>query len=285
MSLALVPETLLGAVVAPGPAELVVDAPLIDQRSPDGGCVLADRRRALVTVPGVADYLIEDGARVTLDTAAGAHPADVEAYLYATVTALLLVQQGRFAIHGTLVDVDDRVIAVAGRSGAGKSTTALALRSRGHALLCDDVTPLEPRVGETRYVPTDRPIRLTAETADALQIDVSGSPPRGPQARKFALPHAAPRPGRLDAVVLLRPAGVAGVESEPTPAVRSVPMLQRNAFRGKLLAPWRAELFAWAAGIADTVGVHVLARPERGWTVDAVATEVEAISGRLSAPA
>jgi hypothetical protein len=55
---------------------------------------------------------------VTVDPAPGAHPGDVEAYLYATVTALLLVQQGRFAVHATLVDVGGRHAAAGSRPPA-----------------------------------------------------------------------------------------------------------------------------------------------------------------------
>lgn len=61
-------------------------------------------------------------------------------------TGLLLVAltRGRRLLHAGAVMIGVGTVALLGQSGAGKSTTLAELVLRGHALVCDDVLPLEP---------------------------------------------------------------------------------------------------------------------------------------------
>ncbi len=61
---------------------------------------------------------------------------------------LLAVLRGREVLHASAVALDDKVIALVGGSGAGKTSLALQMVARGAELFADDVLALELRDGE-----------------------------------------------------------------------------------------------------------------------------------------
>jgi hypothetical protein len=201
--------------------------------------------------------------------------------LYSTVTALLLAQQGRFALHATAVRIGAVDVAIAGACGIGKSTTALTLAGRGHRLLCDDVLPLEPEPSGTRHVPTPRPVRIAPSAAQTLGIDVSRASGPSPHVGKLALPCEPAQPSRLDAIVILRSGPSALIEISRIGRSAALPLLYAHAYRSRLLASWRAEIFRWAAGVAATVPVLCLERPAAGWSAGQVASALEDVAAQL----
>jgi hypothetical protein len=87
------------------------------------------------------------------------------------VLAFLLRLRGVLCLHAAVVVIGGRAVAIAGPPGAGKSTIAMALAHRGHAILTDDVaavvwqggrpgvepgpTILQPRKPERQSTETD----------------------------------------------------------------------------------------------------------------------------------
>ncbi|MEH2349206.1 MAG: serine/threonine protein kinase [Nostoc sp.] len=69
---------------------------------------------------------------------------DVVSLLLGCVLGHLLRLRGVTCLHASVVAVDDSAIAILGQSGAGKSTTAAALASRGFSVLADDIAALIP---------------------------------------------------------------------------------------------------------------------------------------------
>jgi hypothetical protein len=280
---------------APGPpAAALVDTPVW------GGAarLVADRRLAHLEVPGLGRVAAEDGALVTVEPATGGDPAAMADLLHGTLAAFVLAQRGEFALHASTVAIGGVGVALAGRSGAGKSTTALALEQRGHRLVTDDVSPLRPpagrrgtpqdvagsapEVGGTEVpdvVPFSRRPHVWPDTAAALRLDLTGSRLITPELMKLSLP---PRPGApvpLRAVVLLRPDPTATrVQTSRLTGLRPVPALVENAYRVRLLARlWAVDLLSWAADLSSRLPVWVLTRPPGGWSADAVADAVEAV--------
>ncbi len=172
------PRQLLGAPIQRGTSTVTVDEPVVDEPAfGGGGWLIADRQVARLAVDGVGVFAVEGGRRIGVDLERDADPLMVEAWLYGTFAALVLGQQGRFALHATTVEVDGTGVAVAGHSGAGKSTTALELCRRGHRLIADDVSPLDMgkngSATEAVVQPFGRPVHLWPETADALGVELS----------------------------------------------------------------------------------------------------------------
>lgn len=123
------------------------------------------------TIPGVADYLIEHGKRITVDTAMDPDAPAIRLFLLGTVFGILCNQRGVLPLHACSVEVDGKAIAFAGASGAGKSTLAAAFHRRGFRLLSDDVTPIDISGDTVRFLPGLRRIRLWADSMQAAAWD------------------------------------------------------------------------------------------------------------------
>jgi hypothetical protein len=277
-------ERVVNAPVVLGPVPAGLPSALVDRRGPGGGGLVADAREALFRVPGLAAFHVADGACVTVEPEPGADDHAIDAYLHGTVAALVLAQRGEFALHASVVRMGERALAICGRRGVGKSTTVLALARRGHTVLSDDVAVLE--VGDDGLVhrPTGRPLHVAADAAVALDLETEGALPVERGDGKLAVPLAPAQPGRLDGIVVLRTGPVAAPSLVAREARGAIPLLVRHTFRSSMLgALHRAELFAWAAAVAQRVPVAALVRPDDGWTVDTVADAVEALASERAA--
>lgn len=116
---------------------------------------------------------VEDGRLVRLDARDEVPPIWRRAVVLGTLFSVVLMQRGRFPLHGGAVVVDGGVRAFVGRSGAGKSSLTGAMVARGHALVADDVTPLEAvdAGGAPRVHPGRAEIKLDDASAAALGVD------------------------------------------------------------------------------------------------------------------
>ncbi|GIJ51754.1 HPr kinase [Virgisporangium aliadipatigenens] len=244
--------------------------PTFEWTAPDGTRLCADASVARFDVAGVARFLVEEGARITVEAYPGGDPFALRSLLHGTVVALLLGQRREFALHASTVRAHGRGIAVTGDSGAGKSTTVLALRAAGHELVTDDVSPVSAAGVVT---PFGRALHVWPETAAALGVDVSDAEPVCESDAKYSLPVGPAAPVRLDSVVWLRrDPGADEVRYARPDRLEAVNLLLRNAYRFPMLMKlWPSEVFAWAADLAGRVDTAVLTRPAATWSVDRVA--------------
>jgi HPr serine kinase-like protein len=267
----------MGIAVETGVAEVAIPSPLLDRPVGDrGGRIVADRSRALVHIPEVATFAVLGGTRVVVEAARDADPTTVRGWLQSTIQAFALAQRGLFALHANAVDIAGRRVAICGASGAGKSTVVLRLGQRGHAMVADDICPLDPGDGgRVMHQPARRAARVSPETAAALGFDVSGAVASAVDG-KLILPAPVAEPGPVDLIVGLVVAQDGGVTRRRLRATHAVAMLQSNAYRVGILQPvWPDEVFDWAAQVASRLPVTVLVRPSGLWTVDEVATAIE----------
>jgi hypothetical protein len=250
-----------------------------------GRALSASARRATFRVPGVAAFYVEDGARVTVEPAAESDNPGINAYLYGTVTALLLAQRGQFALHASLARIDGRTVAICGRRQAGKSTTVLALERRGHAVVSDDVAVIDIARDHLVHRPTGRPMHVWPGTALALRVDTTGAVPVRRGDSKLSLPLERGTPDRLDELVVLRTGGLGELHVRALDPRFAIPAIAGNAFRaGMLRRVYQPALFAWAAAVAQRAPVHVVRRPREPWTAEAVAERVESLVSAGAAP-
>lgn len=271
---------LMGTVVEIGAISLRIGRPLVSGPGPGGsGHLRADRSRAILRIPNVGKFAVEDGRRVRFDPTRDVEPGIARGWLNGAVASLLLAQRGCFALHASVVVIGGKAIALTGRRGAGKSTTALALVQAGHSLLTDDVAPLEP--GRSVIVePFDRPALVPRHTAVRLQLDLSEAEQVAEGHPKVALRFRPEAARALRAIAVLRPERSARMAVSRVQGSLAHAHVGANVYRRQLLAPlYGDEMFAWANAVASRVPVHVITRPTPGWTVDAVAETVEGVAG------
>jgi hypothetical protein len=122
---------------------------------------------------------------------------------------LMRVRRDAIFFHAASVAVAGRGALVVGPKGAGKSTLALALATRGHAFLGDEHACYVPSRGE--IVPFRRPVGVKpgprARTSAEALARAGRDPDRDGMMRvpvEELLPAAVPRPAPLRAVLFLR---------------------------------------------------------------------------------
>jgi hypothetical protein len=230
-------------------------------------------------ISGVGAIAAEGGSHVRIDPTSTAAAVELRAWLFSTMAALLLAQQGRFALHSSVVDMHGAGIALAGPRGAGKSTTALRLVQRGHQLIADDVAAirLDRRVIVTPY---GRPVHVMPEAAEAIELDLTAAvlPPGD---LKLELPPPPSRESSLDRIVVLRPESGAELAAIAEKGAAAAAVVAENVYRAEILASiYAREIFEWAAMMASQTKVFILLRPDEGWTLDPLCATIEELADR-----
>ena len=98
--------------------------------------------KSLIRIEDVADFEIRGGRQIRIWPAARATQKDIEIFLFGPAWATLCHQRGMLPIHASAIVTGKGITAIAGHSGAGKSTTAGWLHSLGYELIADDILPV-----------------------------------------------------------------------------------------------------------------------------------------------
>jgi hypothetical protein len=122
----------------------------------------------------------ENGRRVDAYTPSHLSLADTAYYVNGPILAFLLRQRGVVALHASGVEVNGAAVLFIGPCGAGKSTTAAALASRGHAVITEDLAPIEQSGKEFRCRPGYPRINLWPDSVYALFGSLSALPEVAP---------------------------------------------------------------------------------------------------------
>lgn len=136
----------------------VVDAEVIAERCAEGTLTLSGaagegalRREyhrhsssaQLIRSESYGQHLIADGGRTVLSAVDGASAELWQRYVLGQVLPMAASLQGLEVFHASAVATEAGVIALAGRSGAGKSSLATALLCEGATFFVDDVLAIE----------------------------------------------------------------------------------------------------------------------------------------------
>jgi hypothetical protein len=231
--------------------------------------------------------LVEDGSRVTVQWDLGEHESESDLAWVVDGWAMTLAafQRGNLSLHASTVDIGGVVVAVAGHQGAGKSTTSMALRARGHQLLIDDSTLIEFHDAVAWTTPFARNVHLLPDAAAAVGVDFAALPALAGRTDKSSFrPEAVPAvPVRIDHVVVLTtPQSATSVNLTPVAGAQRMAVLQEHVPRRSIapLVLGNDVLFSRLAQLADAVSVSVLTRPPDAWTLDEVCEHIEALAGQ-----
>ena len=171
------PASAAGASLAPpevvivrDPVPEALDAPVIThpvwQVSANG--------ETLLTLPGIARFLISEGCRVVIEPAPGADPVTIGFLVSGPVLAVLSRQRGLVPLDGAAVGWQGGALLIIGPSGQGKSSIAASLATRGWPVLADGVLAISPSAPAlVRGWPR---LRLWRQTAQTLGIDLGTAP-------------------------------------------------------------------------------------------------------------
>lgn len=216
----------------------------------------------------VGKFLVQDGHEIIMDPIPGIEDSVLRLFLLGPVLGVLLQQRGLLVLHGSAVAVNGSAVAFIGNKGFGKSTTAAALCSRGHAFVADDIVALEIRDAEgPRVLPGFPQLKLWPEAVASLGDDPEALPPIRPEIEKRAR-HVTTRfsqsPIPLCCIYVL--SGGATLEIDPTQAQATFVELVRHLYVSRfgssfLQAIGASSLFFQCAALAKRIPLRYLKRP------------------------
>ncbi|GAB5348638.1 hypothetical protein [Alteriqipengyuania sp. 357] len=228
-------------------------------------------QRLWLHIPGVARFLIENGNRVVYHPEPGIDEDSIRVFLLGSCVGTLLLQRGQLVLHGNAFAMGDGCVVCVGPSGAGKSTLAARMMQRGHAIIADDVCPVDP---EGHAVPGMARMKLWQDTAERLGIDTTPLRRIRPELEKFDLPVALPaRAGRLPirAIYILSPWNREGAFAvEDLSGLAKFQALRDNTYRFRFVKGMlqAADHMKQCGTLAERVPVAQLHRPRQGFDID-----------------
>jgi hypothetical protein len=116
---------------------------------------------------GVGKFLVRDAEEVIVMPDPGSEEGLAEAIL-GPVLSLVVQQKGWYPLHASTVLIGDSAVSIAGLSGSGKSSLAAALSTRGHAVVADDMTPVDTGVDPPKVRGGVPGLRLWPDTVASL---------------------------------------------------------------------------------------------------------------------
>lgn len=242
---------------------------------------------AVLHVPGIARYGIEQGCRILVDPVDGASPRNIRLFLLGSAFGALLHQRGLMPLHANAVAIGDRAIAFTGASGAGKSTLASLFHDRGHALLSDDVCVIGAddagRPVAYAGIPHMRLWRDSLErsgrTTDGFERALDGRDKYNVPARR----DGAPAQMELGAIFVLRRAEEARrVAIRRLRGAEALNAVLANTYRGRYIATLGHTRRHWVASV-ELIGRVPVLELERPWSPDWFEPTLDAVQAYLDA--
>lgn len=197
----------------------------------------------LLTIPGLARFLINGRDAITYQPDEGIAADDLTAFLTGSVLGILLHLRQSVVLHASAVLVGEQAVLFCGASGAGKSTLSAALGKRGYPMLSDDLCVLAPRPDGRLWVESDgRQHKLWERSVRSLDLEERKGAGVRHQINKFYVSpqaiHADAAPvARLYQLVEQRNGQAPGIE--PLALADAAITVRQNAFRPRMM--WQLE--------------------------------------------
>lgn len=97
----------------------------------------------LLRIKDVAFYYVSNGKDVIVERQKGSDDKTIRLFLLSNVIAAVLHQRNAIPLHASAVFHENGIALFCGDSGAGKSTTIIALKKKGYKIFSDDICVLK----------------------------------------------------------------------------------------------------------------------------------------------
>ncbi len=242
----------------------------------------------LLSVPGVARYLVQNGHEMLVDPAPGAAERNVRLFLLGSALGILSHQRGLLPLHANAIVADGGAYAFGGHSGAGKSTLAAHFARAGYEILCDDVCAVSFADGVPSVWPGPPRLKLWGDAAQAFGHDRASLNQAIDGLDKYHVPladtRAAARPVPSRRLYLLAKAG----PGEPRAisqlrGQRAITAVMQHTYRNSYLGPMglTAQHFRLCAELMRHAKIY---EAHRDWGFDVFDREAEAIERHIRRP-
>lgn len=222
--------------------------------------------QALIRIGHTVSLLVTAGQHIIIEAGSETTQGEIMTFLLGPALGMICHQRQALPLHGASIRIGHAAVTLVGNSGAGKSTTSTALISRGHQLLCDDITVVDPL--KTEVKPSFPTIKLWQDAASALSIQTDNLQTVRVGLKKYHYPVGSSfssLPTRLQAIIILAPRShIASAELIPLGKIGALAQLRQHIYRPRLAKLLGAEqiYFKQLGQLISTVPVMVLERPD-----------------------
>jgi hypothetical protein len=237
--------------------------------------------RFLLTVDGIARYLVTDGRKILIQKAAGAEDDAVRLFLQGSAFGALLHQRGVLPLHASAIRANGKAVLFCGISGAGKSTLAGAFFKRGYPVLADDICALSPDDdGIPMVLPGFPQIKLWADATMKLEEDVDGLRKVRQALEKYGFPIQegfSSEPTPLDRVYILSTTNTDRFDLESVNGLEKFNALISNTYRFRFIEGLgnKPEHFNQCTAVGRHAEVRRVTRPGRGFRIEELMDIIE----------
>lgn len=227
-----------------------------------GVCHKAAPGKYLLSASGVANFLVENGDRVTIEKTGEADEDSLRLFFYHEVMGALLMQRGFLVLKGCVVERNGKGIAFVGPTPSGKTMTAATLAKRNYRVVADGFFCLAG--DETLSVQPGYPwLGLWEKSLDDLGISHEGLKPLRKGMRRFYLPldrSSCNRPVRLERIYVLAFHNRAELSIETLRGAEKLFALLNHRYHPELAAPlgMTEPIHRLAANLAKSATVRIV---------------------------
>jgi hypothetical protein len=149
-------------------------------------CLGASADNVRLIWDSVGELNVQNGSRITIRPCRDAEEDALRLFLVGAGFGTLLHQRGVLVLHGSGVVVNGQAIGILGGKGWGKSTTAMALHQRGHALISDELLAIQwPSGAPPQILPGSSRIKLWSDALSSVGGDPTSATPVRPGVTKY----------------------------------------------------------------------------------------------------
>jgi hypothetical protein len=243
---------------------------------------------AILYIPNVAKYWIQDGHSITIQRHSDVSDEQVCTFLLGSAFGALLHQRGLLVLHGSAIarslteSIDTGAILFLGRSGAGKSTLAAAFQQQGYAVMTDDICAIAVQDTLSYLYPGYPHIKLKQDACEKLGYAPEDYPRLNDyDDLKYRLSpkHTIPaQPICVKKIYVLVPSSHRQISLKPVEGAAQFAELSRQTYRLTLLngMGYSKQHFQHCAQIANQVPIVRAIRPSHGFFLQELVSGIQA---------
>ena len=232
----------------------------------------------------IATYCVTDGNKIEVELCDNADMKLMKIYVMCSCLGFIMIQKKMIAIHGGVIEMDDKAVIFTGDRGAGKSTLTTALRERGYKFISDDVAGV--KIDKVPYVMPGFPYQKLCESAmDKFGYDKGAFTSfMSDNEVKYVVPaidEFVNEKRELVSIVKLTVGDVDEVTIEELRGSEKLNNIIENIYRGeyiKHLGKMDPIYFKQCVDIAKNIRFFKITRPANQFTVD---TQIDLIEGEI----
>jgi len=274
------PELLPSAAAAPD-VHIRYGAVPAELDNPVGQGVIYQARpgQLLLTLTGIANFLVSEGNAITIEPASESREEDIRLFLLGSSFGALLHQRGVLPLHGSAIETQYGAVVFVAHSGVGKSTLAAAFHQRGYRVLSDDICVITMDTGKPVAHPSFPRLHLWEDVLDRLDQALPRLLVRA-KLEKYGVPleaQFAVQSSPLYAVYELAVDTTPCVTVQPLAYMEKFEALINHTYRGQFVRGLglRQRHFAQAATVANPVKMSRVTRPQKLFLLQELVQAVE----------